>query len=219
MTRNRRLFRAAARALRAALPMIALLVAHPLAAQEEAPPREDTLTVPVVEQPLDRSPELPDIGEPATPGGAFLRSILVPGWGHASIGAYTRGGFYLTAQSSTVWMLVRTALRRSAARDIRTFRAGIVEDRLRQEGVEDPEEIAAALDGDPDVEAARALVRARDQQFEDWLALAIFLSFLGGADAFVSAHLADFPEAVQIGLRPVGDRVELGIRVAVPPIR
>lgn len=208
-----------ASALPAAAVALALLVAAPGAAQEERGEREDTLDVPVVEQPLDRVPELPDIDDPASPGGAFLRSLLVPGWGHASIGAYTRGGFYLTAQSSTVWMLVRTALRRSAARDIRTFRGGIVEDRLREQGIEDPAEIADALDADPDVEEARALVRAREQQFEDWLALGIFLSFLGGADAFVSAHLADFPEAVRVGIRPVGDRVELGISVSVPPTR
>ena len=72
-----------------------------------------------------------------------------------------------------------------------------------------------ALAEDPLVQDARSLVSARDQQFEDWLALGIFLAFLGGADAFVSAHLKDFPPPVELGVRPVGDRIEVGVSVRV----
>ncbi len=59
------------------------------------------------------------------------------------------------------------------------------------------------------------LVVAREEQFEDWATLSIFLLFFSAADAFVSAYLADFDEhlrasgtadaAVQIeGRIPVG---------------
>ena len=199
--------------------ILGLLVPGPdggVAAQEP----EDT-TVVVTEQPapLQEDVDLPDVDQPASPGGAFLRAVLLPGWGHAALGEYTRGGFYFAAETTTLWMLVRTWRRLSAAKEARAFRERIVEARLRAQGVESPQEIEEALEADELVDDARDLVSARDQQFEDWLALGIFLAFLGGADAFVSAHLLDFPEPVTLGIRPVGERLEVGLSVAVPPIR
>ena len=190
----------------------------PAVAQEQA--RDTAAAGPERRAPMPGEAEaLPQAEGIPSPGGAFLRSLVLPGWGHASIESYTRGGFYFTAQGLTLWMIVRTIRRLGAAEEIRDFREEIAEARLREGGLEDPLEIEDALAEDESVAAARSLVRSRDQQFEDWLALGIFLSFLGGADAFVSAHLRDFPEPVQLDVRPVGDRVEVGLRVTLPPIR
>lgn len=192
--------------------VLALLVApvgSDLRAQEVADTAD--LLAPPAAQAL---PDTADDGRPS-PGGAFLRAIALPGWGHASIGSYTRGGFYFLAQSATAWMMVRVRQRIAAAEDLRELREARVRAELAAEGVEDPVEIEEALDGDEGVSAARSLVSARDQQFEDWLALGIFLVFLSGADAFVSAHLADFPEPVRLDLRPVGERWEVGVSVPV----
>lgn len=177
-------------------------------------------TLPVQVPPLQEAVQLPDVDPGVSPGGAFLRALVLPGWGHAAIGSYTRGGFYFAAESATMWMLLRTVRRRNAAEDVRDLREAAVRDRLEARGVTDPAEVAAAIDEDEAANDARKLVNARSQQFEDWLALGVFLIFLSGADAFVSAHLQDFPEAVQVGVTPVPGGFEAELRVPVgPPFR
>ncbi|SVA42305.1 uncharacterized protein METZ01_LOCUS95159, partial [marine metagenome] len=46
----------------------------------------------------------------------MLRSILVPGWGHAAIGSHTRGGFYFGFQAATTYTFLRTRARLSEVR-------------------------------------------------------------------------------------------------------
>jgi hypothetical protein len=46
------------------------------------------------------------------------------------------------------------------------------------------------------------------------MALGIFFLFLGGADAYVSAHLADFPGAVEVNAAP-GGGMEMAVSVPV----
>jgi hypothetical protein len=170
-----------------------------LAAQDPTP-----VPIPDVLQEVEAPP-------PVSPGGAFLRAILVPGWGHASIGAHTRGGFYFLTETASAWMVVRTRTRLNAAKEVRDLRREEVRAALLAQGVTDPARIAAAQNADEGVVAAESLVEARSQQFEDWLVLGIFLVFLSGADAFVSAHLRDFPEPVGIVLRPTDSALELGV--------
>jgi hypothetical protein len=158
---------------------------------------------------------------PVTPGGAFLRALAVPGWGHVAIGAHTRGGFYFLTETAAAWMVVRTRTRLSSAKDIRDFHLEEVRRALAARGVTDPAAVAAAQEDDPSVSAARSLVEARSQQFEDWLVFGIFLVFLGGADAFVSAHLRDFPEPVGLELREVDGALQWGVSLPLggPPRR
>jgi hypothetical protein len=148
-----------------------------------------------------------------SPLGAFLRAIAVPSWGHASIGSYQRGAFYLAAEGGTAWMLWKTSARRSSAREILSARETVVRAELISEGVPE-EELEAAVEADPRVVNAQTLVEAREGQFEDWLAMGIFLVLLSGADAFVSAHLQDFPETlnVEVGTTP-GGGVSVGARI------
>lgn len=147
-----------------------------------------------------------------SPGQAFLRAVLIPGWGHASIGSYTRGGFYFVAETTTAWMLFKTRRRLAAARARADFRDGLVRDRLEAQGVTETEEIDAALEEDEVLVDLNNLVTAREQQQEDWVALGVFLLFLSGADAFVSAHLSDFPTPLEVNATPVAEgRVELSL--------
>jgi hypothetical protein len=61
------------------------------------------------------------------------------------------------------------------------------------------------------------LEEARKRQREDWTALSIFLMLISGVDAFVSAHLQDFPTPLEIEARPVGGgRIEVGARITLP---
>lgn len=149
------------------------------------------------------------------PRGAFLRALAIPGWGHAAIGAHGRGGVYMGTQAVVGWMLVRTRSGINGARDLVALRSAAIERELKATGVDDPAQIEAALESDEGVARARGLEAARQQQFEDWLALGIFTLFLSGADAFVSAHLQSFPADVTVV--PVGDegRVDVGLRLPV----
>jgi hypothetical protein len=196
--------------------LAALLSALPLAAQAPY-----TLVVPT-DTILDTQTgvELPELDEPTTPGGAFLRAVLLPGWGHASIGSYQRGAFYFAAEATTGFFLARTVRRLSLAKDARDLR----ELRLREVlAAQSPglseDSIVARLERDDAVNDKRGLVAARQQQLEDWVAFGAFLVFLGGADAFVSAHLKDFPEPIapraEFVPGPTGATMRLGISVGV----
>ncbi|MDZ7779848.1 MAG: hypothetical protein U5R14_07925 [Gemmatimonadota bacterium] len=196
-----------------ALPVVVALVlgtAVPgrIASQNvpEQPPRAPTPDVVLEEAPR----AMP------SPGGALLRSLAVPGWGHAAIGSYGRGAFYVAAQSGTIYALVRTRLRLSEARERAARRETVLRRALDAEGVSDPAVIQQRLEEDPRLADVRGLVSARESQQEDWLALGIFLVLLGGADAYVSAHLSAFPEPIEVGVLPgPAGGVELAARVPV----
>lgn len=200
--------------MRRALVLAALLgalVVAPVAAQD--PPLPDTVLVPprpdvVLSRP---EPELP------SPTGAFLRSLAVPGWGQAAIGSYTRAAFYVAVETSSAYALIRTRIRLQEAREHAALRERVLRRALADEGVTEPAEVAARLDENPRLADARRLVAAREEQQEDWVALTIFLVLLGGADAFVSAHLRDFPEPLEVGLVPGPDgRIQVAVRIPVP---
>ena len=169
---------------------------------------------------------VPSAQDPApagiTPGGAFLRSVLVPGWGHVATESYGRAGFYVAAQSGSVWMLLQTLERRNEA-DIR-LRTERDRVRARLEVTAPPAtrpDSAAffqAIENDPGVRASQELADARDDQVEDWTALSIFLVLLGATDAFVAAHLADFPEPLSLDVLPRGaDATELRLSLPLGP--
>lgn len=151
-----------------------------------------------------------------SPGGAFLRAVLVPGWGHAAIGSYGRAGFYFMLETATAYTLVRTRLRLSEARDRASFRESAVLAGLAREGITDPVEIQSLLDQDPFLGQINDLVESREGQQEDLIAFGIFLLVLTGADAYVSAHLARFPAPIEVDAAPTDDgRFEFGLSVGV----
>lgn len=189
-----------------------LLPAKPGGAQQVAEP-------PTPQAPALMNPDSLVIPSPGSvsPGGAFLRAILVPGWGHASIGSYHRGAFYFVAEGATAWMLLKSRRRFSEAQGRVAFHEKVIRADLAAEGVTEEPDIQEALDADPTLEDLRNLVEARRQQREDWTAVGIFLILLSGADAFVSAHLKDFPVPIEINAEPVGQgRMELSLGLTLP---
>ncbi len=151
-----------------------------------------------------------------SPRGAFLRALAIPGWGHAAIGAHTRGGFYFAAQSATAYTLIRSRQRVLDARERIAFRESFLRGRAAADGLTDPDQIDAVLDGDAELAELRRLEESRGDQQEDMVALGIFLLFLSGADAYVSAHLSRFPEPLVLEATPLGDgRFEVGLRLRI----
>jgi hypothetical protein len=145
---------------------------------------------------IPRPEEVEFAPPPRAPFGAFARSVLIPGWGQAWVGAHTRGGVYFAMEAGSLWMVYRT--RRKLA-EAEAQEAWLREMGRLREGERSP------------------LVRARRDQREDWTTLAVFILFLSGADAFASAYLADFGERVQVipeedGAFRIGTTVPLGRR-------
>jgi len=152
-----------------------------------------------------------------SPGGAFLRAVIVPGWGHASIGSHTRGGFYFAAQAATVYTLLRTRVRIGTAQDRVQLTEGALINELASLGVTDPNEIQEALNSDGRLRDVRGLLDSRKEQHEDLAAFSIFLVLLSAADAYVSAHLAGFPAPLDIETQLSTDgAVDIGIRIQLP---
>lgn len=146
-----------------------------------------------------------------SPAGAFVRSLLVPGWGQAAYGAYVRGGVFFALQSGSWFMLLKTIGKLSEARSIEERRIDIVRDSLLALAAEDPSlaeryrdpralelDVQRAADKDERVTEIRGLVHAREEQREDWIAMTIFVTLMSGVDALVNAHLSDFPGRVVV---------------------
>lgn len=149
-----------------------------------------------------------------TPRGALLRSFLIPGWGQAATGSPGRGGFYLLAEAGSMWMLVKTQGHLRFAADVRRAVEQETRARLVARGVP-ADSIRLRVDADEGVLAARGLEESRKQQREDWVALGLFVLLLGGVDAFVSAHLQDFPEPLTVEpvIGETGTRLEVGVSI------
>lgn len=150
-----------------------------------------------------------------SPAGAFLRGAIIPGWGHTTTGSLTRGAFYFSMEALAGWMVFKTHRRLGVAQDQATVWEERVTAELMARGITEFEQIEAGLESDEQVARFRGLVDARKEQREDWLAVAIFTLLLSGVDAFVSAHLGDFPEPLTIEGDPGGGTVEVAFRVPV----
>ena len=150
-----------------------------------------------------------------SPAGAFLRGAIIPGWGHAATGSLTRGAFYFSAEALAGWMVFKTQRRLGVAQDQAALWEARVTAELMAQGLTEFEQIEAGLENDERVARFRGLVDARKEQREDWLAVAIFTLLLSGVDAFVSAHLGDFPEPLTIEGDPEGGVVGVGFRLPI----
>ncbi len=99
-----------------------LLVAGPLVAQEPAADAAaaaavgpDSVTIAESVPPVAAQAAVDSAGPPVTPMGAFFRSLILPGWGQATVGQPVRGAFYFTMEAASLWMLFKTQSKLSAA--------------------------------------------------------------------------------------------------------
>jgi hypothetical protein len=159
-----------------------------------------------------------------SPSGAFVRSLLIPGWGQASLGSYFRGGVYFAAQTGSAYMLLATEARIREARDLeRRFAARTEQDlRLRAETdtalarqVANPDTLLRLVRQDPLVADVRQLAEARVQHREDWITWLVFWTLASAVDAYVAAHLVDFPAGIALTPAPAGGAL-LSASIALP---
>lgn len=156
------------------------------------------------------------------PGTAFMRSVLIPGWGQFSVGAKGRGALFVALQASSYFMLGKTLSKISDARDVEDERIALVSDSIRvlmaadtmlDRILQDPELFNAAVDTTETIEDIRRLIDSRKEQRQDWVAYTIFFTLASGVDAFVAAHLADFPATITTRPAPTGG---MNIQVGIP---
>jgi len=179
-------------------------------AQEDAPPPDSAALVAAATLP---NATQADSAAGVSPAGAFLRGSLLPGWGHATSGAFTRGAFYFSMEALSGWMVFKTQRRLQFAREEAALWGEIAAAEAAAQGVTDPVEVAAFLEQHEEAARFRGLVAARSEQREDWLAVALFTLLLSGVDAYVSAHLKDFPAPLTVEGDPAGGTVEVSVRV------
>jgi hypothetical protein len=197
----------------------ALLAAAPRVAHAQNPVlRPDT-----IEGVADTIPtELP------VPRGAFIRALLIPGWGHLYIDAPRRGAVYFALQSASWFMLIKTirklddvrdevGVRESAARD--SLDLLLEQDTMRaRQYEENPALYEAAINEiDAGLQGRRSLIISRERHRQDWIVYTLFFTFASAIDAYVSAHLADFPGEITTsrnadGGFTIGVQLNVGVR-------
>ena len=205
-----------------ALAAVAALAA-PAAAQEP-----DSTMVPVdsvivsPDVPLATAVEVVPAATPMSPRGAFIRSMILPGWGQAAFDAHFRGGVFFAGWVGNWFMNFRNAVRLSEAKDIYGMRKRELADSLIAVSP-NPDSTAAAIAengvgeqvifADAPANLWRKRVRAREEQREDWIAWTLFWILASGVDGYVTAHLSDFPAAID--LEPEGGGA-VTVRFEVP---
>lgn len=185
--------------------ILALFVGVPVARAQQTPP-------PVVPQPAQQQAE-DTVRRGISPRSAFIRSLIIPGWGQYSVGAKKRAGVFFVLQSTSYFMLAKTLNKLGKAQDVEVERVGFVTDSLRAKMAVDSAfndslsvetVFQRRVDTDSLVTDIRALVESRKQQRQDWIAYTLFTTLASGADAYIAAHLADFPGTITTQPRPDG---------------
>lgn len=164
------------------------------------------------QEPVGPPPAPADTVDPTSgvsAAGAFARSLVLPGWGQAYVGAPGRGAVYFLMEAGSAWMAYKSWRQLQEARELQEWLRSPRFLAARKQGATVP---GFGTDGELD------LVESREQQLEDWLAISIFLLLFSGADAYVTAQLADFEE--HVGVRPGRDGgARLELRVPVGAVR
>jgi hypothetical protein len=201
----------------ASLVLLFLAVLLPAQASAQLPPTPapgDTL-LPVA----DTIPS-----EAASPRAAFVRALLVPGLGHFTMGEYRRGAVYFTLQTASLGMLTKTLLGLQDARDGERLVSRLARDSVEQAMAQDtaldrqlrdnPEAFDQAMLTYPNLASSRALVSARERHRQDWIVYTLVSTFAAAVDAYVTAHLMDFPADITTGRsRDGGTRIGVSVPV------
>jgi hypothetical protein len=145
-----------------------------------------------------------------TPRGAFLRSLLIPGWGQTKLDRGTAGAAFVLTEAIAVTMIIKSKRQLDRAKDARGDSIVIGFERASDGSVVRDPGGNPVLVFEPDPLAGRT--RSRRQQLEDWIAILAFNHLFSGADAFVAGHLGDIPR--RVSMRPTPDGVELSARIA-----
>jgi hypothetical protein len=116
---------------------------------------------------------------PISPTGAFLRSLVLPGWGQSRLNRNVTAGLFISFEALAATMVWKSQWQLDFARVRGKYE------------------------------------RSHQQEREDWIVLLVFNHLMAGAEAYVSAHLWDFPGALRIRAAPLPGG-GAGLLVSVP---
>lgn len=149
----------------------------------------------VIPQPGGARPAVADTVAPLVePLPAFFRSLVLPGWGQAVLDRKLTSGLFLLWEGVTLGMTLKTAA------EVR-FLVATESTRVQ-----------------PGSTTESSRLRSKKAEREDWIVLMAFNHLFSGLEAYVSAHLWDFPGDLHFqalpgpgGVRPgIGWRLPLG---------
>ena len=165
---------------------------------------------------------LPDSTAGPSPRSAMFRSMLLPGWGQIATGAERRAAVFFGVHATNVYMSLETLSRIRDTEDRESAAVAFAGDSiltatesdsaLHAMLVANPDSLAVRVDASGRVDHVRRLLDARKQQREDWLAWTLFWMMASGADAYVNAHLSDFPAQLLAEPR-AGGGMRMGLHV------
>jgi hypothetical protein len=179
--------------------LLALLLPAAQAASQAPVLPQDTMP------PADTIPD-----EAPLPRAAFIRAMVLPGWGHYGLGEYRRGTVYMAIQVTSWAMLAKSIQRLGEARDTETGMAALGRDSVLMDlarAVREADSAAArrlasvagfeaALAEYPGLQDARSLVTSRERHRQDWIVYTIVFTFAAAIDAYVTAHMKEFPSGI-----------------------
>ena len=108
--------------------LLLMVGAFPLLAGLPQPARGqvlDSLRTPPVVQEGEVPPAEVELNG-LSPRGAFIRSALVPGWGHAEVGALVRGAFFFSVEATAGFMVFKSQTRLTRTRNKLELREAVV---------------------------------------------------------------------------------------------
>ena len=144
---------------------------------------------------------------------AFARALILPGWGHFSVGANKRGLVFVALEGTSWFMLTKTIMKLNKAEDRNDlFRAAatdslqrlMAQDTARARQLSDTAAFNLAVAANPNVANSASLVSSRKNQRQDWITYTLFFTMASAVDAYVAANLRDFPVGLSTAARPDG---------------
>jgi hypothetical protein len=138
----------------------------------------------------DTSPPAPEATPPLSPRRAFAYSLLAPGSAQTVLGRPNAAAIFILAEVASIAMIGESSANVREAR------------RLARDSVflgVDPVSGQRVLGPPP---YPLSLVRSRQTQVEDWIAVLVANHLFAAADGFVAAHLWDVPASVSASATP-----------------
>jgi hypothetical protein len=149
----------------------------------------------------DTAAARPERRPPLSPRKAFVSSLLVPGYAQSILGRGRTGTLFVAFESVALVMI------RESASGLREARRNLA-DSVIVSYVDANGTPAVRWERTP---FSRALVRSRQEQVEDWIAVLVGNHLFSAIDAFVAAHLWDVP--LELGFRATQDSRGLALRL------
>lgn len=154
---------------------VAIACAVVVASAGEAAAQDTLAVIP----PVAAAPVADSLRPPVAPLPAFFRSLVLPGWGQAILNRRLTGGLFM------IWEGVTLSMTLKAHREVQFLRR--TEHTRVEEGSTE--------------ESSR--LRGKKSEREDWMVLLAFNHLFSGLEAYVGAHLWDFPTDMSVRLAPV----------------